>query len=137
MDVEDIDNNRLREFSGNLAITEIDKKKKIERWKEICRLVNTTIPETLSENLSSYVRSSNRVYLSAEQDSHYRNYGRWYDNRPYYQSTPYETHGNLPWAGSYTRNCRAVNSIRPSADDNSDLYPIRRRWADMTSDDEN
>ena len=60
------------------------------------------MPETLSDNQSSY-SNSRRHYVIPRQDERYRNYGRWYDSRPYYQSTPYQTNGMLPWAGSYSR----------------------------------
>lgn len=64
--------------------------------------MNTTMPETLTDNQSSY-STSRRHHVIPRQNDRYRNYGRWYDSRPYYQSTPYQTNGMLPWAGSYSR----------------------------------
>ena len=85
----------LSEYTLLIEISDDEKRRKIERWNEICRLLQSSSQTvTLSENQSIYRSREMQQYpyyrARGEEDNDYRyNYGR-YVLTPYHQaSAPY------------------------------------------------
>jgi hypothetical protein len=88
-----------KEWTKDLEINDAEKKRKIERWNEICRLMQKSYQSNMTENQSEYYDRTQTGYGSRydnrydNRGSRNRDYGRWTQSKPYQETAPYETRG--------------------------------------------